>query len=381
MKCILRNLAVLGAIGAAATAAASAQTQQPSSSNGAGSQQIAVRESGFTPVMMAAINAHAAKASRIAQQIRESSGGMNDASYTNLSLALLGASEAGLNAAAAAQSYKTAMTAIRSADEAGVQRIKPRPVRTGGIQTADFGSSTDSEFVFYAIVPCRLLDTREDGGTRLAPLVPYLVDFDGGNFGNTAGCTYSGVVAQLGNSLSGLSRAALVINLTTTGASESGWIQARPVGSSSFTSNQNFYPGQNIANMVVVQNSGTADADFELVAQVATHAVVDVLGVFAPPLASALDCTYATIAGSGSADVPNNTEFHFATPAACPATYALTSISCLYAGVSPPGLALTQVGSLAEDGLYACVWRNQTGLSLSSSSFSTHSRCCRVPGR
>lgn len=197
----------------------------------------------------------------------------------------------------------------------------------GGIKAASFGSTT-TEFVFYPIVPCRLLDTRE-GGTNLTPFVPYGVDFDGGNPGNTGGCTCSGIAAQLDNSLSGISRAALVINLTVAEPEAIGWIRARPVGSSNICSNQNFNPGDNIANKVIVQDANAAD-EFELLANQATHAVVEVLGVFLPPLATAIECTYETLDGTDTGNVANNSQFTFTDPAVCPATYTLTSIRCEY---------------------------------------------------
>ena len=390
MRGILHKVAVLGVIAVAGVAAAQSLAQQQNSSSPARPDEVAVRDVGFTPDISAAINAHAAKANRIAQQIRERSGGMDDASYTNLSLALLGASEAGIEAAASAQSYKAAMIAIRSPGMAGTGPVKqqhvtaPSSTENGDADNPIFGpdslGSVSTEFVFYPIVPCRLLDTREGAGIKLAPLTPYPVDFDGGNPGNAAGCNFEGVLAQLGGTIGGLSRTALAINLTVTGALENGWIQARPVGSSNLTSNQNFYPGKNIANMVIVQDAGTV-YEFELVASKATHAVIDVLGVFAPPVATALECTVASQYGAGTSDVANGTTFSFSSPVACPAGYTLTQVSCEYSSENAPaGLTLWQ-GGTSGGGRWACAWRNQTGGALNSSDFHTGSRCCRLPGR
>jgi len=390
MRGILRKVAVLGMITVAGAAATQSLAQQQNSKNRPRSKEVALRGVRIAPDISAAINAHAAKANRIAQQIRERSGGMDDASYTNLSLALLGASEAGLEAAASTQSYKMAMTAIRSADKAGAGPLKQQVITSPSTENGDaenliFGpdslGSTTTEFVFYPIVPCRLLDTREGAGIMLAPLTPYPVDFDGSNPGNAAGCTYSGISAQLENNTAGLSRAALVMNLTVTGAVQNGWIQARPVGSSNLTSNQNFYPGQNIANMVIVQDDGTGTpAEFELYASKATHAVVDVLGVFAPPTATALECIVAEQSGAGTLDVANGTTFSFSSPVTCPAGYTLTQVTCEYTPQNAPaGLTLWQIGSSGSS--WPCAWRNQTGGPLNSSDFHTGSRCCQVPGR
>ncbi len=374
MKAILSSLATLLAIAIAGAAVASAQTVTVT--GGSRSDQVAARTAEITPEMSAAINARAARALLVAQKIRERTGGMSDAGYTNLSLALLGASEAGLDAAASARSYKEAIAAIRTAGQAPAQRVKVRPSRSAGSETEDFGSSTASEFVFYPIVPCRLLDTREVG-TRLSSLTPYLVDFDGGNSGNAVGCTRSGVAAQLGGTTAGLERAALVINLTATGSTVNGWIQARPVGSTAFTSNQNFYPGQNIANMVVVQNSGASSADFELIASQPTHAIVDVLGVFAPPVASALECVDMQEDASSLGNIENNMSVVFPDDAAlCSGGYTSTSIRCEFGYFPPPtGLSHATISGAS------CWWNNATGGPLSGSLFVVKRRCCRTPGR
>ncbi len=375
MKAILRNLATLVTIAIAYAAVASGQTQILISTGGVRSERPVARAAGITPETSAAINAHTAKTNLIAQKIREGSGGMSDADYTNLSLALLGASEAGLEAASSAQSYRTAITAIRSADQTAAQRVRPRPVRDAGIESEALGDTT-SEFVFYPIVPCRLLDTRE-GGPRLTALSPWSVWFDGGNYGGQAACTRSGVQAQLGGTIAGLERAALVINLTATGATVNGWIQARPVGSTAFTSNQNFYPGQNIANMVVVQNSGASSADFELVASQPVHAIVDVLGVYAPPMAAALDCVDVRQQFGASGDLQNGEGCAMLFgEASCAAGYSTTSIRCEYVGMPyPTGIIhATTIG-------YACFWRNETGAGIPITNFYMNRRCCRIPGR
>ncbi len=380
MKAMLRNLAVLGVIGVVSTAGASPLTAQENSTNGARSEQVAVADWVITPEMSAAINAHVAKATRIAQQIRMTSGDMDYASYTNLSQALLGASEAGLDAADSARSFKMAMTALRSANAASAPRVTRRGVMPTVITEAVGIGNVNTEFVFYPIVPCRLLDTRASG-VRLSAWVPYPVYFDGSNWGNAAGCSFAGVSAQLDGSLSGLTRAALALNLTVTGSTVGGWIAARPVGSTNITSNLNFNAGQDVANMVIVQDSNATSAMFELLASQPTHAVADVLGVFAPPLATALDCVSVDLNGTGTGNVLNNTEFNLMNAAVCPTGYTMASIGCDMGGSNhPAGLALTQVGA-AGGGWYACMWRNQTGLTLNGSSFVTTTRCCRSPGR
>lgn len=305
--------------------------------------------SGFSAGDMGVISARIAKATQIANAIREASP-MDEAQFVGLSQALLGASDAGLDAAAGARSLKGALAAIRG----------------GNTRAKDLGSTT-TDFVFKPIVPCRLLDTRANG-IKLVALTPFGVDFDGGNPGNVAGCTFAGVAAQTGTI--GTGRAALAINLTVTQPNAPGFIQARPVGTTAITSNQNFVANQDVAAYAVIQDAGTAD-EFELFASVPTHAVVDVLGVFSPAGATALECSNQE---SASVAVANGTTFSVASPA-CPAGFSPTgptfrntstfSVNFVINNMFPNGTA------------YTCQGQNVTGATVN---FQCGVRCCRVPG-
>jgi hypothetical protein len=307
-----------------------------------------VPDTGFSSGDMDAISARVAKATQIASAIRQASP-MDDSQFVGLSQALLGATDAGLEAAAGATSLKGALAAIRGAR----------------MQKALGSGVTD--FVFKPIVPCRLLDTRANG-IKLVASTPFGVDFDGGNPGNAAGCTFAGVAAQTGTI--GTGRAALAINLTVTEPAGPGFIQARPVGTTNVTSNQNFVAGQDVAAYAVIQDAGTA-AEFELFASVPTHAVVDVLGVFAPAGATALECNNQE---SASTPIANNTTFAVSSPA-CPAGFSPTgptfrntstfSVNFVINNMFPNGTA------------YTCQGQNVTGATVN---FQCGVRCCRVPG-
>jgi hypothetical protein len=318
--------------------------------------------SAFSPSTIAAINAHMIRAASIARQIRQASGSMDEANYLSLQQALLAASPAGLDAAASAISYKAAMAAVRSAPSA------TQNAKGSGLTTKDLGSLTN-EFVFSPIVPCRLLDTRTPPGTRLTPFVAKGVDFDGGNPGNAAGCTFSGVSAQIGGT-AGLNNAALAINLTATAATGAGWIQARPVGSTNVSSNQNFYANQDTANLVIVQDAGTTN-EFELYSNQNPHAVVDVLGVFTPASATALACNFAT---KTNLSIPANSNTSvFA--GACAAGYTSVSIMCDVSSFSGRVVSFDlDNGAL---GPY-CAFRNDGATAITGSA---QLRCCRTPGR
>lgn len=313
----------------------------------------------------AAVETRAARANRIADRLNAVSGGMDAAILINLRQALLGASEEGLKAASGAKSVREALNAVRDAKnqaKALVSNAQPNN------QVKSLGSLSE-ELVFYPIVPCRLLDTRQGAGTRLAIYTPYGVDFDGGNPGNAAGCTYAGVVSSLGGTFAGLGRTALAINLTVTQSLAAGWIVARPVGSSNASSNQNFSAGQDVANMAIVQDAGTIN-EFELMSSAPTHAIVDVLGVFAPPMATPLDCV---MVDGANTVVPAGSTATNAYPGSCAAGYTEVAKYC-----RTGSWATNLAGFNGPDFNGACNWRNPTGADIT---VNTDIRCCRVPGR
>lgn len=308
---------------------------------------------GLSESAKAAVQSHIAKANGIAVRIKATTGGIDQDNFRSLQQALLGASPEALEAAASATSYKAAMRAIRAAERGTGNALKGKAL-----------GDVAKEFVFYPIVPCRLLDTREGTGQKLASLTPYPVDFDGGNPGNVAGCTFSGVSAQIGG-IGGLTRSALAINLTVVAPDGAGYIQVRPVGTTNVTSNQNYGVNEIVATMAIVQDAGTTN-EFELYSLVPTHAVVDVMGMFAPPLATALDCqdtantTVSGIAPGGTAN---------AVAPACPSGYIQTATNCEASSWLVP-FVFFHSGT--------CSARNNDA---SAQDIRASRTCCRVPGR
>lgn len=355
MSITLRKLTLLGGVALALSAACNIANANDYAS-GASLKRVPVEASGPAAAStMEAIQARMAKATAIAQRIRASSP-LDDANFVSLSQMLLGASDAGLQAASSALSYRDAASAIRSAGSA----------KTIGELSRDM--------VFYPITPCRLLDTRANA-VRVAANTPFGVDFDGGNPGNVAGCTWAGVASQIGGPLgTGVSRAALALNVTVTEPLAAGFLQVRPVGTTNVTSNLNFVAGQTTPNLVIVQDANVGGNEFELFANAATHVVVDVMGVFAPPAATALDCTTVSAestatAGTRVVDTLN-----------CAAGYAVTGGGVDTCG--PGGNCLNDSQTLNATGPVSNGWFSSiTNTSGVSKVFNFYARCCRIPGR
>ncbi len=161
------------------------------------------------------------------------------------------------------------------------------------------------------------------------------------------------------------------------------WGGASPIASASTMS---YGATGDIANTTVIpagnrtgSGPGGSVLDFAINVNAVTSAgvVVDVVGYFIAPQATPLSCT--TVQSSGTGTSPNNTEIDIVNAPACAAGYTAVSHACGFAGGSPAGLALTQVGGVA--GYFACIWRNQTGTTLDASFATALTVCCRVPGR
>lgn len=316
-----------------------------------------------------AVAARQADVRGIVESIRAKSPGMSSAEYTNLVQSLLGAKPGALNAAASAKSYRDAMATVRSTTKA-------------------LGTSGVTEFVFYPVTPCRLLDSRASG-IRLSPFTPYYVDMDGGNAGNASGCTYAGLASQTGGiAVNTLNNNAIAFILTVTQPVSAGFIQARPYNfTGTITSNVNFAANEDHAGFAIVQDNNLTGIEMELFTNTFTHAIIDVLGFFAPPRPTPLECTVV----SGTSTVPAGGFFGTVsgTPppvlsGLCPAGYTYTSGGGNFFGptggfvwwkigpqvVTPPG---TGTATQTE-----C--RGYNGDTTTAATVTCYANCCRQPG-
>jgi hypothetical protein len=284
-----------------------------------------------------------------------------DQNYANdLSGALMNLQPENLLAAGEAPSYEAMLEVL--ATGRATQTVAPNTLES---TTTESLGSTTNDLVYTPVTPCRIADTRNAGG-MITGGSDRSFDVDGSNFsaqgGQSSSCGIPLGVAQ-----------AVVMNLTVTQPSSGGWFTAWAVGTSQpNASSLNYAANQTIANATIVPVAPGGGSDFRLYSYATAHAVVDVMGYFAAPTATALDCTTVSSALTAA---PVNT--WTAIDANCPSDRTATG-----------GGYNTSEGTLGYPGVWLTSmpngngWRtwvdNQTS---GSRSMRTYVRCCRVPGR
>ena len=225
----------------------------------------------------------------------------------------------------------------------------------------DFGD----DLVFTPVAPCRLVDTRVAGGFMNAGTArTFDVDntvsfaFQGGNPGP---CGVPFNVA-----------AAAAMNFTVTGTTGSGHLTAWGLGTQPLASTLNYVAGDTVANSTVIPVVPGGGNDFSVFVAAGAHVVVDVVGYFAAPVATALNCVQSTLATTVVANL-GNINFN---ANACPAGFTAVSLTChatlFFGGTEWTGFGLRTTGSNDCQGV------NNSGVSQTYNAAFT---CCRIPGR
>lgn len=219
------------------------------------------------------------------------------------------------------------------------------------------------DLVYTPITPCRIVDTRMAGGPIGAGQTRDFVAWARTDFTAQGGTT-----GTCGLSTPGI--AAVAMNVTAVVPQEAGFATVYAYNTSRpGTASVNYAAGQIVNNAIIGRIPNPADAfDFTLYTHASAHYVVDVVGFFAAPVATAIQCidtadTAITIAPGTTGQV---------TPASCPLGYTAVHINCETGSwFSPVAYATLKSGGV-------CGARNtgSTNAVLTSSR-----RCCRIPGR
>lgn len=252
------------------------------------------------------------------------------------------------------------------------------PGATPWVITNTIGNPT-SDLVYTPLAaPCRVLDTRSGSGTQqfAGPLV--------------AGTVYPLKVTQEGScavpfGTNGAS--AVMVNLvavTPTGAGDLRmwpWDSSSPAPPNASVINYSAVSGLNIANGVVLgicntttATGGTCTDDLFVRADVTgTQLIVDVLGYFAAPFETALNCAVT----SNSTTLPPSSYTSVSSPG-CGIEQSLVSGGC---GNTAAGQVLLTDSHIngTSPATWICFYQNTD--SSGTFTITAYSVCCQVPGR
>ena len=237
--------------------------------------------------------------------------------------------------------------------EASASRAQVTPKTLGALS---------NDLVYTPVAPCRILDTRNTAaGAIAANGTRNFVAFGVSSFASQGGsATNCGV--------NPLAATAVAVNLTAVTPSIAGYATAYPFGTSRpLAASVNYAAGAIVNNALIVQTPNPiASFDFTLYTFAQSHYVADIVGYFAPPAATALQCqdtantVVANIAAGGTAN---------ANAPACPAGYTQTATNCETSSWLTP-IVFSHGGT--------CSARNNDA---SPQEIRASRTCCRVPGR
>lgn len=239
----------------------------------------------------------------------------------------------------------------------------------GGVGTQALGDA-GSDLVFFPLAPCRVLDTRVAGGVIAANTsrnfnIASTSNFtaQGGSAGNCGVGNVTGVRAVAMN----------VVAVTPSGA---GYLTAYAAGAPQpLAATVNYTAGSIVNNLSIVPlDADAAGDDIAIYTFAQTHVVGDVVGYYAAPQATPVDCTQTFV----SQVVAANATFDIEIPS-CPVGYSLTGAGCRTPGFNQANWAINGLFIASPTTVSTfCSGQNTTASQITVQG---GARCCRIPGR
>ena len=229
------------------------------------------------------------------------------------------------------------------------------------IEPAQFGDLS-RDLVYTPVTPCRIADTRNvAAGAIAANSTRQFVAFGVSNF-----TSQGGSATNCGTNP--LTATAVMIVATAITPSVAGYATLYPFGTSQPTAtSMQFAAGAIVVNTLAVQVPNPLSSfDMTVFTSAQSHFVIDIVGYFAPPLATALQCVET--ANTTNPDIPAGGTGNVVAPA-CPTGYTQTATNCESSDWLVP-FVFFKGGT--------CSARNN---SASAQDIRASRTCCRVPGR
>lgn len=239
-------------------------------------------------------------------------------------------------------------------------RVTSAPVGAT-VEPAKFGDLT-ADLVYTPVTPCRVVDTRATAAGAIAANARR----------SFVGINASSFTSQGGSSTNcgtlNLSATVIMVVATAITPSAAGYATIYPFGTAQPTATSLQFPAGAIAvNTLALQIPNPLSSfDFTVYTSAQSHFTFDIVGYFAPPIATALQCqetantdlVIAASGGTGNAVAP-----------ACPVGYTQTATNCETTSWLMP-IVYFQNGT--------CSARNGDS---SAATLRASRTCCRVPGR
>jgi len=310
---------------------------------------------------------------RWASQLKPANPALNDdGGFAALAGALSSAAPEALLAASRAESYEEVVALIGARRQPTIVALEP------GQPIPNTLGSTSGDLVFTPITPCRIVDTRVATGGWAGKIGP-----GAGNWFsvNLANFTSQGGAASCAGMPTTFNPGGVAINVTSTGQTGPGNLRVVACGAGNpLVSLLNYTPGVSIANAAAVSSAvgtcslgppaGAGPNDiFVFSSNSASDVVVDIMGYYAPPEATALDVTTVTDSASIAAGANSLVSV------TCPAGRTATGGGCNFASFSSP---LYFISSNALGNGWNCAVQNR---GASADILTAYVRCARVPGR
>lgn len=241
------------------------------------------------------------------------------------------------------------------------QAITMLAAQKGGTVTPQVLGALTSDLVYTPVAPCRILDTRNAGGPIAA---------GGTRSFDAVAASFTSQGGSATNCNTQLTFTALAVNVTAVTPTGAGYATIYPyLATRPTAASINYTAGAVVNNSLIVQinNPLTAD-DFTIYTLASADYVADVVGYFAPPVATALQCV-DTATTNGTTGTNPAIETSLSAPA-CAAGYTRVSVDCIESDDAILVDFNTSSGS--------CAFIPRTNV---ATPISVGARCCRVPGR
>jgi hypothetical protein len=231
-----------------------------------------------------------------------------------------------------------------------------------------FIGSPDADLVYTPVTPCRIFDSRTSQGGSGPVAAGGIKAFNVwgvGSYASQGGSpTNCGIVA-------GSDTAAIAVSMAVVSPAGQGYLTAFPGNvadaAKPLAATLNYNAGEVVvSNAATLKVAQSGSPDLKIFSSNATEIIVDVVGYYSKPVATALECT--TVSGASTV-LPASSVNTFATAPACAAGYTRVSVLCGTNSNNNRILGITQSGCFSANA------------GASAGTVNADSVCCRIPGR